>query len=173
MAKQRITMKYLLTILILSLSTVYGQMDADRYDTSYYEEYLVSINENGTALIKPIIEMKISVTKQVPCHRVYKWGGTDKDSLGWYSCGDEYDSTKTYGPCGFSGIFEMYQSKYKGDTVIDIDCKSWVSEDFKTLYFIPNKKKKHKLGKQYELQKNDHLGIMDEWNKPPELIWCI
>ncbi len=158
-------------------SACYGQMDKDRYDTTYWDYYLVTIDSlSGNALIKPIIEMTVNVTKEVPCSTVMIWYGESKDSLGSYWSVSDYDSTKSYGPCGYNGISTgQLFAKYKGDTIIDTGCRTWSSETFKTMYFIPDKKKKHKIGKQYILKKEDHIGVMDKWVHPkPSLFYlCI
>lgn len=120
--------------------------------------------------IKPIIKMLITVEKQTPCSTLYVWNGDSKDSLGLYSTISHYDSTKSYGPCGYNEIYVGFPSKYKGDTIINQNCESWESSTFKELFFIPNKKKKHKLGNQYELKRQEFFGEMDTWNKPPFII---
>ncbi len=151
----------------------YGQLKADKYDTSYADKYLVSIDIlDRQNLIKPIIEMQIYVRRQTPCSTVYRWLGKSTDSVGWYSTSSDEDTTKDYGPCGYSGISMMYYSTYKGDSIIEYGCESYSYGLFKNLYFIPDKKKKRKLGKPYELKKEDHIGIMGKWVNPSFIILC-
>lgn len=165
--------------MLLFLNVCNGQLRPDKYDTSYVSGYIVSVNIGYKySSIKPIIKMQVYVDKQLPCSTVYVWNGASKDSLGidnkgmYWSESEKYDSTQNYGPCGFNGMASAYWSTYKGDTVISYDCESSTYGLYKELYFIPNKNKKHKLGKSYELKEFDYYGEIDTWIKPTIIIGC-
>jgi len=109
----------------------------------------------------------------LPCSTVYYWHSDNKDSTGWYSHGEKYDSSKDYGPCGYSGIFMAFSSEYEGDSIVSHDCWRSSFSLYKTEYYQPAKSKEWELGEKYELKPNEHFADYKLWYPKPFIIMCV
>lgn len=153
--------KIFLGLLLLSSLLTIGQRKFISNSNITTKGYLVSYNKAWTVcLVKSLIKVDYFENYSEPVKRYFHWKGGSKDSCIYYY--SEPDST-AYGPCGYMGMYEEMYTKYQGDSLADYSETLYADTLIKTIYFIPDSKKKNGRGKQYQLKEGEMFGLKDKW----------
>lgn len=166
-------MKYLLTVcflaLFLSLLTlaVFGQKKGD---TTYFPpDTTIGFIIKGTGdevFLFPAIKTQISYEVAKPCKEYYHWSGK-----GWYEYKEPGCDTKSKDdPCHVGCFYLAFPSEYKGDSILDTNCKTFEMGAKDVHYYKTDKTKK--MGDEYIIQKGERFGIKQEWPAKYGFIIC-
>lgn len=157
--------KYLILLLCVFLASKLLSQNSiklrpDKFDTIYRNGFLVThFIEANSYEVKKIICMDINISHDYVCSTTYRWQSyNDTSEKGTY-CNDNSSPW----------LICIFESDYKGDSVIKYsECEEYYI--FKSIYFIPNKKRKHNIGKEYILQSNEYFAELGEWDPKPYVI---